>query len=168
MRLGWQDKLKSTPWKTLILLGTWAFHSACYIIVELWLFEASPKPDTVSWSDKSYALRTEKSPIFAPNQKIQMLRISQNALNDSSFLWHEQPVQNNPSAGLCIIIQQLTHGLLQIEDFSVKPPWMYSVSAAAYLPRCSPVFHRYLLTVAQLCNLSSFHYTSPTKWGIGW
>ena len=69
MRLGWQDKPKSTPWKTLILLRTWAFHSACYIIVELWLFEASPKPHTALWSDKSYALRTEKSPIFCTQPK---------------------------------------------------------------------------------------------------
>ena len=89
-----------------------AFHSACHIIVELWLFKAPRKPDIASWSNKSYALRTEKSAVFAASPKdtvVRMLRISWNALNDSSFFWHKQPVQNILSTSLCIIIQQVTH-----------------------------------------------------------
>ena len=36
-----------------------------------------------------------------------------------------------------VLLSSKSHSLLQIEDFLVKPPWMYSVSAAACLPSLS-------------------------------
>ena len=87
-----------------------AFHSACHIIVELWLFKplqnlTLPRGPTNHMHSKLKNLQFLHHP---KDTVVRMLRISRNALHGSSFFWHK-PVQNILSTSLCIIIQQVTH-----------------------------------------------------------